>query len=141
MKSWKLSTGVMALLVTMAAVADRVPPGTDDEISERLQPFGDLCRTGDECAQGVAGPSAGGAALSGEQVYNQFCAACHAAGVAGAPKMGDAAAWEPRIAQGMDTLWEHTLNGINAMPPKGTCINCSDDELRSAMEYIVGQTE
>ena len=75
--------------------------------------------------------------LTGEQVYNQFCFACHAAGVAGAPLLGDAAAWAPRIAQGLDVLWEHTLNGINAMPAKGTCMSCSDEELRASMDYMV----
>jgi cytochrome c5 len=119
----------------LAAVANAVPPGTVDEIRERVKPFGQVCRAGDECGQTTAAAATG--PLTGEQVYNQFCFACHASGVGGAPLLGDAAAWEPRIAQGVDTLWNHTLNGINAMPAKGTCMNCSDDELRGAMEYMV----
>lgn len=133
MKSRKL----LVALVFVAASAWAVPPGTNDEIRERLKPFGELCRTGDECAAGNAAAAAGGEPMTGEQVYNQYCGTCHGAGVAGAPVFGDVAAWEPRIAKGLDTLWEHTRNGINAMPPKGTCMNCSDDELRNAMDYMV----
>jgi cytochrome c5 len=55
--------------------------------------------------------------------------------------LGNAAAWEPRLAKGMDTLWEHTVNGFNAMPPKGTCMSCSDEELRAAMDYMVEEAQ
>jgi cytochrome c5 len=133
--------GLIAVLAGLTALAQLIPPGTDDEIRERLRPFGQLCRPGDDCAIGAAQPGAelAGAAMSGEEVYNQFCGTCHQAGVAGAPVLGDADAWQPRIAQGMDTLWDHTLNGINAMPPKGTCMACTDDDLRAALDYIIEQ--
>jgi cytochrome c5 len=119
----------------MAAAANAVPPGTTEQIRERVQPFGQLCRAGEECGQATAAVATG--PLTGEAVYNQFCFACHASGVGGAPVLGDVAGWAPRMEQGMDTLWDHTLNGINAMPAKGTCMNCSDDELRGAMQYMV----
>lgn len=126
-------------LIAQTVTAEVVPPGTDDDIRARLQPFGDLCRAGEDCGQAAAAVASG--PLSGEAVYNQFCVACHATGVGGAPMLGAADAWASRIDQGMDTLWDHTLNGINAMPPKGTCMSCSDDELRGAMDYMVGQLE
>jgi cytochrome c5 len=126
-------------LATGNVAADVVPPGPDDEIRSRLQPFGELCRAGEDCGQAAATVASG--PLSGEAVYNKFCFACHAAGVGGAPMLGAADAWAPRIAQGLDTLWQHTLNGINAMPAKGTCMSCSDDELRGAMEYMIGQAQ
>jgi cytochrome c5 len=126
-------------LIAQTVTADVVPPGTDDDIRARLQPFGNLCRAGEDCGQAAAAVATG--PLSGEAVYNQFCVACHATGVGGAPLLGDPDAWAPRLAQGMDTLWDHTLNGINAMPAKGTCMSCSDDELRDAMDYMVGQAE
>jgi len=135
-----VAAGLSLLLSGLGATtasADVVPPGTDDEIRERLEPFGQLCRAGEDCGQAAAASST--AALSGEEVYNKFCFACHAVGVGGAPKLGDAEGWGPRLAQGMDTLWEHTLNGINAMPAKGTCMSCSDDELRGALEFMVQQ--
>lgn len=142
MTSWKSILGLLSLLMASGALADRVPPGNDDAIAERLAPFGEVCRSGEECAQAVAGNGAGAeGTMGGEQVYNQFCNACHSAGVAGAPVLGDPQVWQPRIAKGMDTLWEHTLNGFNAMPAKGTCMNCSDEELRAALDYMVEQAQ
>lgn len=142
MKSLKVWFGLVSVLGALTALADLVPPGPDDEIRARLEPFGELCRQGEDCVVGPA--TAGGevgatAGLSGEQVYNQFCGTCHNAGVAGAPVLGDPDAWAPRVAKGMDTLWDHTLNGFNAMPAKGTCMSCSEDELRAALDYMVEQ--
>jgi len=76
-----------------------------------------------------------------EQIYNTYCKACHAAGVAGAPKLDDAAAWAPRIEKGMDTLMDHVVNGFNAMPPKGTCMSCSEADLKATVEYMIGQSQ
>ncbi len=79
------------------------------------------------------------AAGAGEAVYKKACKNCHEAGVANAPKLGDSEAWAPRIAKGKDALFETVKNGLNAMPPKGGCMTCSDEELRSAVEYFVSQ--
>ena len=79
------------------------------------------------------------ASADGQSIYQKSCQACHAAGIAGAPKLGDKAAWAPRIAKGNDALLSSVKNGLKAMPPKGTCMSCSEDELRAAMEYMVGQ--
>ena len=117
------------------AFADRVPPGTNDEISARLKPAGELCKAGQACGQATAA-AAGGEARTGEQVYNQFCFACHATGVGGAPKKGHADDWAPRLAKGNDAIWKSVMSGLNAMPPKGTCMNCSDDELKGAITYM-----
>ena len=76
---------------------------------------------------------------AGQKIYQTSCQACHAAGIAGAPKLGDKAAWAPRIAKGNDALFSSVKNGLKAMPPKGTCMTCSEDELRAAVEYMVGQ--
>ena len=67
--------------------------------------------------------------------YNKSCAVCHATGAANAPKTGDAAAWEPRMAKGMDVLVASVGNGMNAMPPKGMCFDCSDDDYKALIEY------
>ena len=131
---------IPSLVVLLASVwVFALPPGTNDEISERLAPFGSVCRAGDDC--GVVAVSSASGPLSGQQVYDQFCFACHTSGVGGAPLLGDAAAWEPRVAKGLDELMASTLNGINAMPAKGTCMNCSDDELSAAVDYMIGQTQ
>ena len=73
---------------------------------------------------------------TGADVYGTFCIACHSSGVSGAPKAGNAGDWAPRIAQGKDVLVKHALNGFNAMPPKGTCMNCSTQELTAAIEFM-----
>jgi cytochrome c5 len=73
----------------------------------------------------------------GKKVYETKCVACHASGVAGAPKFGDNAAWAPRVEAGMDTLMNSVMNGKNAMPPKGTCMDCSEEDLRMTVEYMV----
>jgi cytochrome c5 len=142
-KSLKVLFGLLAVTAGVTALAQLVPPGTDDEIRERLRPVGELCRPGDDCAIGAALPGAELAAgsQSPDALYGQYCGTCHQVGVAGAPVLGDVAAWEPRLAKGMDTLWDHTLNGIGAMPPKGTCMTCSDDDLRSILDYMVGQVQ
>ena len=78
------------------------------------------------------------AASAGETTYLRFCFSCHAAGVAGAPKMGDVAAWAPRIAKGEDVLLASTINGLPpGMPPKGLCAQCSDEDLGDAVRYMV----
>jgi cytochrome c5 len=90
-------------------------------------------------AEAAAVTTAAAAAVDGEAIYKQSCMACHAAGVAGAPKLGDSQAWSPRIAKGNEALVQSVTNGLNAMPPKGGCMNCSDDELRGAVDYMVSQ--
>ena len=79
------------------------------------------------------------AAVDGQAIYKASCQACHAAGVAGAPKLGDKDAWAPRIAKGNDAMYTSVMKGLNAMPPKGACMSCSDDELRAAVDYMVEQ--
>lgn len=68
--------------------------------------------------------------------YNMFCVACHSTGAAGAPKVGDKAAWEPRLAKGMDALLATTKSGVGAMPPMGLCMDCSDDEFKAIIEFM-----
>jgi len=73
---------------------------------------------------------------TGEQIYQSVCASCHGAGVLGAPKTGDAAAWGPRIAQGFDTLTQNAINGIRAMPPRGGGADLTDTEVQRAVAYL-----
>ena len=80
----------------------------------------------------AAAPAAGG----GEALYKQACVACHAAGVAGAPKFGDKAAWAPRVAGGVDALTASVIKGKGAMPPKGGSA-ASDDEIKAAVEFML----
>ncbi|UOD51698.1 cytochrome c5 family protein [Orrella daihaiensis] len=73
----------------------------------------------------------------GEKIYNQACMACHRSGVAGAPKLGDKAAWAPYVATGMDTMIELAIKGKGAMPPRGGMMNASDNDIASAVHYMV----
>lgn len=77
--------------------------------------------------------------VKGEQVYTSTCLACHGAGVLGAPKFGDKAAWGPRIAQGIDTLHTHALDGIRMMPPKGGNATLKDEDVKAAVDYMVSK--
>ena len=75
----------------------------------------------------------------GEKVYQQACLMCHGAGVAGSPMTGDAAAWKDRIAQGRDKMLSNAINGIGVMPAKGGQSQLSDDEVASAVDYMMRQ--
>jgi cytochrome c5 len=89
----------------------------------------------------AAAPAAAApAAANGEAVYKQACFACHATGAANAPKLGDKAAWAPRIAQGNAKLYESSIKGKGAMPPKGGS-SAPDADIRAAVDYMVGASK
>lgn len=153
---------LVAIAVAIYALAQVVHARTQDQyikedkmvqaqVAARISPVGQVAVAGEDnshlASAPVAKPAAseGGSiqvaeAASGEDVYKQACSACHAAGVAGAPKLGDAAAWSGRISQGMDTLVEHAINGYQGsagyMPPKGGRADLSDDAIKAAVEYM-----
>ncbi|MAA72160.1 MAG: cytochrome c5 family protein [Bermanella sp.] len=80
--------------------------------------------------------SASAQAFDVEAKYNQACAACHAVGVAGAPKAFDPAAWAPKLATGMDALVASVTQGKGVMPPKGLCMDCSADQFKALINYM-----
>lgn len=147
----KSFTGVLSVLVVVAVgfyfVADMVTSDSDDtgsnermeaKILENIKPVGQV-NVGSVPASAAA-PAAAAGPRSGQDVYNASCMACHSTGVAGAPKVGDKAAWSARAAKGIDGLLATANSGLNAMPPKGTCGACSDDELKGAIEYMLKET-
>lgn len=82
------------------------------------------------------------AGRTGEEIYTKTCQVCHAAGVAGSPLFGNKEAWAPRIAKGMDALMASATAGTaKGMPPKGTCMDCDDAELKAAVEYMVSKAQ
>ena len=91
--------------------------------------------------QSAQKPQAAAGAADGKKVYDATCTACHAAGIANAPKLGDKAAWAPRIKQGMDALVQSSIKGKGAMPPKGGNASLADADLRAAIEYMVSQAK
>ena len=119
-------------------------------VAERIRPVGDVYLPGEEhqadapVVETAAEPEPVATAMTGPQVYNSACIACHGVGVGGAPIVGDAAQWTDRLAQGMETLTRHAIEGYTGsagyMPPKGGRLDLSDDEVAGAVEYIVGES-
>jgi cytochrome c5 len=132
----QLKALILAAATLVAAQATALTESEAEKIRERIKPVGEVC-VGADCG-GVA-VVAGGEPRSGEEVYQAACTACHSMGVLGAPKTGDMAAWDERLAKGMDTTWQNAINGINAMPPKGNCMDCSDDEILAAIKFMAGR--
>lgn len=85
--------------------------------------------------------SASPASPAGKSVYNKTCALCHAAGVAGAPKLGDKADWGPRLDQSIDMFYKHAIEGFTGskgmMPARGAASKLSDDEVKAAVDYML----
>lgn len=100
---------------------------TEEAIAARIQPVGALT---------LNVSTGGGVARTGEEVYKAVCSGCHAAGTLNAPKFGDAGAWGPRIATGLDALLHSALNGKNAMPAKGGASDLSELEVARAVVYM-----
>jgi cytochrome c5 len=132
---------VLSILGLSVALSTSVGANTSDEkIAERIKPLGNVCVEGDDSCGGAVVAAAGGGARSGEDVYNASCAACHSIGVAGAPKYGTSD-WTERGAKGIDALLQTAISGINAMPPRGTCAACSDDELKASIQHMMDSAQ
>lgn len=131
-----------AVLLGFGLMAGVVTASVEDEIRARIEPVGDVCVAGEDCGESAApAQTASSGPRSGSEVYSAACAACHDTGAAGAPMKGNASAWAPRIEKGLDTLVTHAINGFNAMPAKGGCSSCSDEEIKLAVEYIVEDSQ
>lgn len=86
-------------------------------------------------------PEVGTGENAGKGIYEASCSACHTSGAGGAPKLGDASAWDPRIKQGLNTLYKHAILGFNGMPAKGACATCSDSDVQAAVRYMANQAK
>jgi cytochrome c5 len=128
---------ILCLSVAFSLAAQAQTDKQRAEIEARIKPVGDVCLKGDASCAGTA--AAVEVARSGEDVYNTACMVCHASGVAGAPILGDAAAWADRIAKGRDVLHDSGINGVagTGMMAKGGCGNCSDEEVAAAVDYMI----
>ena len=119
-------------------------------VLERIAPVGEVYLPGEEqqadapVVETAAEPEPVATAMTGPQVYNTACLACHASGVGGAPVVGDTAQWADRIAQGVDVLTQHALEGFSGasgyMPPKGGRIDLSDEEVTSAVDFMIDES-
>jgi cytochrome c5 len=133
---------IIALVVTASAMAVELSDAQRADIEERIKPVGEVCLQGDSSCGGAAASASAGP-RSGEEVYNSACMACHSTGAGGAPKLGDVAAWADRIAKGNDALYASGVNGVpgTGMIAKGGCMNCSDEEIHAAVDYIVAGSQ
>ncbi len=142
----KHSTTFLLMTITLitpffsVSAKQAVDPMVESAILERIKPVGQVTVGGAQ-ETAAAAPVVAASPVDGKSVYNGTCMACHGTGAAGAPKMGDKAAWKPRIAKGMDTLLNHALNGFNAMPPRGGRADLSDDSVKAAIEYMVANSK
>ena len=126
--------------LAFAAVALTATAAMDDaSIRERTMPVGSVCVEGDECGSASAAVASG--PRDPEELYNGVCAGCHTSGALGAPKFGDAADWSARMDQGLEQVIANAIGGIGAMPPKGTCSSCSDDDIANAVKYMVDNSK
>ena len=133
-------------------------------VEDNVRPAGQVCLAGQSCVgstsgsapaapvtssraaapvaavvEEVAAVAAEFAAFDVESTYQMSCFACHGTGAAGAPILGDADAWALRMEKGMDAVMVNVVNGVNAMPPKGLCFTCTDDDLAAIVAYMTSQ--
>ena len=153
----------VVLSAVLALVGSGFVSASDDEILQRIKPAGSVCIEGQDCkkaavkkvvvvteaapaethasAEKAAPAAVEVVAASGADTYKKTCAICHAGGTAGAPKLGDTAAWSARAEKGLDGMLAVAKKGLNAMPPMGMCMSCSDDDLKAAITYMMDPSE
>lgn len=130
------------------------PAFSDQAVAKRLKPVGVLAFASDSpqpevspaaspggAASTPAAPAASGEGDKIKTIYTASCAACHGTGAAGAPKLGDKAAWAPRIKAGAESLYTSAIKGKNAMPPKGGNASLSDSDVKAVVDYMVSQAK
>lgn len=123
----------------MAVICFAALSGSLDEkkIIERIKPDGQVT------IEGVVAQSPSSTTIVdiGQHRYEQTCGMCHNAGLADAPKLGDRAAWKARIDHGIEILVKNAIQGLKAMPPKGGCMTCTDEEIHKTVEYMVSKAK
>ena len=129
----------LAIATLFAMQAAAISEAKKEAIAERIKPVGTICLQGDDCAAAAVVATAGPKDPS--DIYSGNCAGCHDTGAAGAPKVGDAASWAPHLAKGIDALYTNAINGIGAMPAKGLCMSCSDDEIKATIDLMISKSE
>ncbi len=133
------AASVGAAATTTQAPAAPVAPQADPAVVAAIAAINAGTKPVAVAAAAPAAGAAGGDNAAGKKLFESVCTACHGMGIAGAPKFGDKAAWAPRIAEGLDTLYQHAINGYQGksgiMPPKGGS-GASDDDVKAAVRYI-----
>ena len=135
------ASGAPAAAEPAAAAAPAPAPAAASEPAAAAPAAAEASAAAPAATVAAAAPAAAAAATTsdpavGKALYEKSCTVCHAAGVAGAPKSGNKEDWAPRIAKGMDALYKSSINGLNAMPPRGAS-TATDDEIKAAVDYMV----
>jgi cytochrome c5 len=135
---------LIACLVLTPGFLVQLVASPADDIAARIKPVGEVCVEGKDCTAATSVDTAAASAespaatASVSDTFSKTCATCHTAGVAGAPRLGNKEDWAPRIAKGKDALYLSAINGLApAMPAKGMCFTCSDDELKALVDYMI----
>ncbi len=135
----------LSSLIALGAALPALGSDTAEAIAQRMSPFGMVCRAEHPCAEARAQARLAAQALTsappvpetGESIYEQYCSVCHDAGIGGAPLFGSLEQWQPRLDKGREELLATSLSGLNAMPPMGTCMSCSETNMRQAIDYML----
>ncbi len=138
---------IFTLLILSFFTQELISDSYEDEVRERLGLKGKICKQDESCGTksmpgvGVKNNSTELAVVAsgrdGKTVYDIGCAACHNAGLAGAPLFADQSQWEIRLSKGLETLTDNAYNGYNAMPAKGLCMDCSREEIEKSVQYML----
>ena len=136
--------GTVAGAMTEASVADAAEPALEAAAAT----VAEVAEVAEEATEAAAEPAADAAPMEVAAAASEFdaagayqmsCNACHGTGAAGAPMLGDAGAWEARLGKGMEALMSNVINGVGAMPARGICMTCSDDDLQAIVNYMLAQ--
>jgi cytochrome c5 len=137
---YKIKLFLVAFVFTLAGSvsADHLNEHT---VEQRIKPSGSVYLEGDDVPVSKSAVVVSTGPRSAEEIYNTKCSTCHATDAIGAPMFGNAASWVERITKGEEMLINNAMNGINAMPPKGTCGDCSADEIKQTVLYMVANSQ
>jgi cytochrome c5 len=136
---------ITVILVAAAATLILAPASAQQSIVENIRPVGQVCLAGGSCTGASTAPASATtatpapAAFDVAVAYQQNCFACHGTGAAGAHVLGDAEAWSMRVEKGREAMMANVMNGLNAMPARGLCVSCSDDDLNALVDYLISQ--
>lgn len=130
--------GKVAGATTEASVADAAEPAIEAAVAAVAEEANEAATepAADAAPMEVA---AAASEFDAAGAYQMSCNACHGTGAAGAPMLGDSGAWETRMEKGMEALMSNVINGVGAMPARGICMTCSDDDLRAIVNYMLAQ--
>ncbi|ERJ19580.1 cb-type cytochrome c oxidase subunit III protein [Salinisphaera shabanensis E1L3A] len=149
-RAFTIVLGALFLITIAAIIGARLISGSGDSgemrpeqltrVQDRTEPAYAVNTDPNATSIAASGDDSGGEPMSGDEVYANVCSACHASGVAGAPKTSDTAEWKKRLdEQGKDTLYSRAINGYKGMPAKGGNPDLSEEEMHKAVDHILGE--